>query len=87
MDSNFVVTQTASVVDSVGSSLVGSLPLILVIFAALVGLGIAIRYLIHWIGSSSGGVEIPSMSFKGYKRNSTEMMSETDIIMGKMNQR
>lgn len=50
MDSTFVVAQVASTTADISDSLTGSIPLILVIFAALVGLGIAIKYVKKWIG-------------------------------------
>jgi len=50
MDSTFVIAQVATTTGDISDALVGSLPLILVIFAALVGLGIAIKYVKKWIG-------------------------------------
>jgi len=50
MDSTFVVSQIATTTADISDSLTGSLPLILVIFAALVGLGIALKYVRKWIG-------------------------------------
>lgn len=50
MDSTFVVSQIGTTTADISSALSGSIPLILVIFAALVGLGIAIKYVKKWIG-------------------------------------
>jgi len=50
MDSAFVVSQIGTTTSDIGSALTGSLPLILVIFASLVGLGIALKYVRKWIG-------------------------------------
>jgi len=53
MDSSFVIAQIASTTDDVAAALTGSIPLILVIFAALIGLGIAIKYVKKWIGKKA----------------------------------
>jgi len=50
MDSDFVVTQIASTTEDVSAALTGGIPLILIVFAALVGLGILLKYLKKWIG-------------------------------------
>ena len=50
MDSSFVVSQIATTTGDISDSLTGGIPLILVIFAALVGLGMLIRYVRKWIG-------------------------------------
>jgi len=50
MDSTFVVAQVGTTTTDISNALVGSIPLILVIFAALVGLGIALKYVKKWIG-------------------------------------
>jgi len=50
MDSTFVIAQIATTTTEIGDSLQGAIPLILVIFAALIGLGIALKYVKKWIG-------------------------------------
>jgi len=50
MDSTFVVEQIATTTTDIAASLTGGIPLILVIFAALVGLGMLIKYVRKWIG-------------------------------------
>jgi len=49
MDSNFVTAQVDSVTTEISNSLTGYIPLILVIFAALIGLGMGIRYFRKYI--------------------------------------
>jgi len=50
MNDAFVVQQVSDTVDNVSAALVGSIPVILGVFAALVGLGMLLRYLKKWIG-------------------------------------
>jgi len=50
MDSTFVVAQIATTTGEIADSLTGGLPLILTIVAALIGLGMLIRYIKKWIG-------------------------------------
>jgi len=50
MDSSFVVTAIATTTNDIGTALTGALPYVLGIFAALVGLGIAVHYVRKWIG-------------------------------------
>ena len=50
MDSTDVISAFTSAVGETGDTLVGTVPVILVLFATLVGLGIAIRYFKKWIG-------------------------------------
>jgi len=49
MDSPFVISQVSSTIVNVSAPLVSSIPPILVIFAALVGLGMLLRYLFRWL--------------------------------------
>jgi len=50
MNPQFVIDVVETTTTEVSSALLGSLPLILVIFAALVGLGIAMKFILNWIG-------------------------------------
>lgn len=50
MDSTDVIGFVTASVGEVSDTLVGSIPLILAVFATLVGLGIVIRYFKKWIG-------------------------------------
>jgi len=50
MDVSFAITQATTTADNIGDVLVGSIPTVLVILAALIGLGIAVRYIKRWIG-------------------------------------
>jgi len=50
MTPTFIGEQVASTTTAIGSGLTLSLPAILGIFAALVALGIAVRYVKRWIG-------------------------------------
>lgn len=53
MDSSFVVSAIGTTTTDIGTSLTGSIPLILTIFAALVGLGIGLKYVRKWIGKKA----------------------------------
>jgi len=50
MDTAFAIGQATSTASEIGDVLVGALPTILLILAALIGLGIAVRYIKRWIG-------------------------------------
>jgi len=50
MDSTFVIAQVSSTTDSISDAMVGYLPVILVVVAALIGLGIGLKYVKKWIG-------------------------------------
>jgi len=50
MDNTFVIDQATTTAQSIGTVLAGSIPTILVILSALIGLGIAVRYIKRWIG-------------------------------------
>lgn len=50
MSEEFVVGLVASTTDFVSDTLTGALPLIILLFAALVGLAIGIKYFKKWIG-------------------------------------
>jgi len=50
MDTQFAINQSVATATGIGDVLVGALPTILLILAALIGLGIAVRYIKRWIG-------------------------------------
>jgi len=50
MDSADVISIVGTTTSATGASLTGSLPLVLGIFAALTGLGIALHYVKRYIG-------------------------------------
>jgi len=50
MNPSFVTSSTNIVTSSIGDSLLGAIPLILTIFAALVALAVALKYILKWIG-------------------------------------
>jgi len=50
VDVTFAINQATTTADAIGDTLVGALPTILIILAALIGLGIAVRYIKRWIG-------------------------------------
>jgi len=50
MDVSFAISQATSTASDIGDVLVGALPTVLGILAALIGLAIAVRYIKRWIG-------------------------------------
>jgi len=50
MNPTYVVNQIATTTSDIGTALSGALPYVLAILAALIGLGVAVRYVKRWIG-------------------------------------
>jgi len=56
MDTSFAINQITTVISSLSTMMVGYIPYILIVFGALVGLGIGLKYVKKWIGTS--GVQL-----------------------------